>query len=180
MLVDLDTVIICYIGMYLLVKLGFFVAGRKRIESLSRIEIIRFLFGLYIAIVLGITVFPIEFPLMQMDAGYAEYVNMQLFSFLREGWSTSFIRQVGGNLLIFVPLYPLAVWSGMPEKRWPQALVRIAGCSFLIELVQFLENVIGLTGFFGRISDVNDIFLNTLGGMMGFGAVYLYQKSRRR
>ena len=175
MVVDLDTVMICYIGMYALVKCGFFVAGRERLESLSRIEIIRFLFGLYITAVLGVTVFPVEFPLMQMDAGFAEYINLNMLNLFKEN-----MRQVGGNILLFVPLYPLAIWSGMPEKRWYQVLFGVAGSSFLIELTQFLENVIGLSGFWGRVSDVNDILLNTLGGMIGFGTVYLYQKSRSR
>lgn len=176
MLIDFDAVIIFFVGMYAIAKLAGFVTRRSIFDASLRIELARFLLGLYIMALLGITLFPIELPPMQMDAGFAEYVNFQLLSFLKEGWSMSSVMQVLGNILLFVPAYPLAVLSGMSEKRWYQALLVIAAFSLSIETIQFVENVTGLSGFFGRVTDVNDLFLNTLGGMIGFAVIWMYKR----
>lgn len=176
MLIDFDAVIIFFVGMYAIAKLAGFVTRRSIFDASLRIELARFLLGLYIMALLGITLFPIELPPMQMDAGFAEYVNFQLLSFLKEGWSMSSVMKVLGNILLFVPAYPLAVLSGMSEKRWYQALLVIAAFSLSIETIQFVENVTGLSGFYGRVSDVNDLFLNTLGGMTGFAVIWMYKR----
>ena len=64
----------------------------------------------------------------------------------------------------------------MPEKRWYEALFCVAACSMFLETMQLVENVTGLSGFFGRVTDVNDLFLNTLGGMIGFAVIWMYKR----
>lgn len=173
MLIDFDTVILFYVGIYAVVEIGGFVTRRRAMELQLRVKVMRFLFGLYIAVVLGLTLFPVEIPPMRLDAGVTQYVNYQLFSFLQDDWGLSTIKQVLGNILMFVPVYPLAILSGMREKRWYQVLLGVAAFSVSIEAIQFVENITGLSGFFGRVTDVNDVFLNVLGGMVGFwGFIY--------
>ena len=176
MLIDFDTVIIFFVGMYAIAKLAGFVTRRSIFDASLRIELARLLLGLYIMALLGITLFPIELPPVKMDVGLAEHVNFQILSFLREGWSLSIVKQVLGNVLIFVPAYPLAILAGMPEKRWYEALFCVAACSMFLETMQLVENVTGLSGFFGRVTDVNDLFLNTLGGMIGFAVIWMYKR----
>lgn len=63
-----------------------------------------------------------------------------------------------GNIGMFAPVgFGLALlWRG---KRWYHALLLGAAFSFAIEFVQI---------FVGRVSDIDDIMLNTAGTMVGF------------
>lgn len=66
---------------------------------------------------------------------------------------------LAGNLLIFLPmgLLPPLLW-----KRWRHLWAAVslsAGASLLIEALQL---------FVGRSVDVDDLILNTLGGLMGY------------
>lgn len=176
MLIDFDTIIIFYVGLYAIVKISGIITGRRNIKVPCRIKIMRFIFGLYIAIVLGVTIFPVELPPMRMTEDVTVYLNFETFSFMKEGWSLSVAKHVLGNVLMFVPIYPLATLSGMNEKSWYQVVLGILAFSLSIEAIQFAENIIGLSGFFGRVTDVNDLFLNTIGGMIGFFCVSMYQK----
>lgn len=176
MLIDFDTIIIFYVGLYTIVKIGRFVTGHRNSEMKLQVKIMRFIFGLYITVMLGLTIFPVEIPPMRMDGDFASYLNFHFFSFMQEGWNLSMAKQVFGNILLFVPVYPLAVLSGMKTRRGYQVLLGVVVFSLSIEVMQFVENITGLSGFFGRVTDVNDLFLNTLGGMIGFVIVKWYHR----
>ena len=80
-------------------------------------------------------------------------------SMLEKGsWGQKMVN-LAGNVLIFAPLgffVPL-LWKAL--RRWWAALGLSAAVSLLIEFLQL---------FLGRSVDVDDLILNTLGGLMGY------------
>lgn len=107
----------------------------------------------------------------------ARQCNLQLFLAWREAYQR-FTLQIWLNVLLnialFVPLGFLLPLLSKPFRKWYAALGAGFGVSLLIELSQF---------FTGRgMCDVDDLFTNTLGAMLGWCAAMfvlaLRQKSR--
>ena len=103
--------------------------------------------------------------------------NLQLFRAWREAYQR-FTLQIWLNVLLnialFVPLGFLLSLLAKPFRKWYAALGAGFGVSLLIELAQF---------FTGRgMCDVDDLFTNTLGAMLGWCAAMLvlalHQKNR--
>ena len=76
-----------------------------------------------------------------------------------------------GNVAMFIPLG--IVWPAVFKKldTHRKVIVAGAGVSLCIELLQL--------PFFGRASDIDDLILNTLGYVMGYG-IYLAAKKLRK
>lgn len=84
--------------------------------------------------------------------------------------SRLFIKNVAGNMLLFLPFGFFVSYYLKSEKAWlPVILTLIASCS--IEVVQMV---------IGRVFDIDDILLNLLGGLLGFGCYALLAKVGRR
>ena len=103
--------------------------------------------------------------------------NLQLFRAWREAYQR-FTLQIWLNVLLnialFAPLGFLLPLLTKPFRKWYTALVAGFGVSLLIELTQLF------TG--SGMCDVDDLFTNTLGAMLGWCAAMfvlaLHQKSR--
>lgn len=101
--------------------------------------------------------------LRRMYGGRAWNVSFHLFRAWREAWNNFSVTawlNVLLNIAMFVPLGVLLplVWKRC--RKWYVMLAAGFGLSLWIELVQF---------FTGRgILDVDDLFTNTLGAMLGF------------
>ena len=76
--------------------------------------------------------------------------------------SRLFIKNILGNILLFLPYGYFATNYINNKKFWPTALLTII-ISITIEVVQL--NI-------GRTFDIDDVILNTCGGVLGF---YLYR-----
>lgn len=95
---------------------------------------------------------------------------MVLFHSFTENWlmgERKKITQILANVLMFVPLgfiYPIA----FPKTRrlW-KTTIGMALFSFLIEFIQY---------FIGRCADIDDLVLNTMGGVLGYFAFYMFLK----
>lgn len=103
--------------------------------------------------------------------------NLQLFLAWREAYQR-FTLQIWLNVLLnialFIPLGFLLPLLAKPFRKWYAALGASFGVSLLIELAQL---------FTGRgMCDVDDLFTNTLGAMLGWCAAMLvlalHQKNR--
>ena len=81
------------------------------------------------------------------------------------------MRNLMGNTAMFIPLG--IVWPSVFRKLDSHGKVIAAGVgySLLIELVQL--------PFFDRVSDIDDLLLNSLGFVLGYG-IYLLVKSMKR
>lgn len=80
--------------------------------------------------------------------------------------------QIVGNLLWFVPAGILL------SLRWPErwnsflhAVIMAGTLSLTIEVVQYVSGR-------GRVASINDLILNTLGGVLGWIALYVVQRQR--
>jgi glycopeptide antibiotics resistance protein len=74
------------------------------------------------------------------------------------------IGNVVGNIILFMSLgfiLPL-LWDRV--KSLKKIIILAFTCSLIIEIIQFLSQFIGSY----RSSDIDDIILNTLGGLIGF------------
>lgn len=80
--------------------------------------------------------------------------------------SRLFIKNIVGNILLFLPYGYFASYYLNNKKVWPTALLTII-VSFTIETVQLK---------IGRTFDVDDIILNTCGGIIG-GFIYSLSES---
>ena len=107
----------------------------------------------------------------------ARQCNLQLFLAWREAYQR-FTLQIWLNVLLnialFIPLGFLLPLPSKPFRKWYAALGAGFGISLLIELTQLF------TG--SGMCDVDDLFTNTLGAMLGWCAAMLvlalHQKNR--
>ena len=124
------------------------------------------LFLIYLGVLLKITVFRSGFWTHPLYSGRIEWVPfLYLAELVRRGDWSYFIYLFGGNILWFVPF---GWYFRLREKPlWMAALLGF-GFSLTIELSQF---VLG-TG----VTEVEDLILNTLGVLLGFGLGCLWKR----
>ena len=119
------------------------------------------LFAGYLSVVVYAT-------LLRYTGGFISQSSLHLFRAWREAWnnySTQNWLNVFLNIAMFVPLGVLLPLLGKPFQRWYLMLLTGVGCSLLIETIQY---------FSGRgIFDVDDLFTNVLGCMIGYCLVML-------
>lgn len=149
-------VLICFIAIYVLSRaLICFIKGK----NLSlRNEVINF--GLYLSIVaiIAATLFPIRFN--QPYKGFEIYnliplkVPIQIFMKYSFGY---FLYQTLGNIALFIPCgFFVYLKSNFNLKK------TIISCFFLTLLVEFTQGFISY-----RFCEIDDLWLNTLGGFFG-------------
>lgn len=89
-------------------------------------------------------------------------LNLIPFQFITTEWGMSTRKQITqeiANVMMFVPLgfiFP-AVYKRLRRCRW--TILCTMGVSFCIEFMQY---------FIGRSADVDDVLLNTCGGVIGY------------
>lgn len=71
-----------------------------------------------------------------------------------------YAQDIFGNVVLFLPFIPALYFLTRKDYSWKTALCWIVGTSAAIEINQYLFN----RGVF----DLDDIVLNTLGGLLGF------------
>ncbi len=144
---------------------------RKKV-SLAR-QTVFFLLGVCVTVICAATFF--ELTLSRLLAGQSPFVeyhalNLIPFRFLTESWGMGVKQQISqcvGNILMFVPLgfvLPIAVKK---TRNFATTTFCLMGFSLGIEFIQY---------FIGRISDIDDLLLNTLGGMIGYALFYVFSK----
>ena len=112
-------------------------------------------FAGYVMIVLYAT-------LMRMSGFHMQY-NMHLFKAWREAWNNYSIKNIANvllNVAMFVPLGFLLPLLWKPCRKWYVAIPSGFGFSLSIELIQLLTR--------RGVCDVDDLFCNTLGAVIGY------------
>ena len=150
--------------------------ARLGLVSRPRREVLLFLFVLFCGGLLALTLFPAGFwgalmagnlPAEDWFAyrGGGIYLRITLLEELMEGgaWRRFLLL---GNAVMFVPLgfFPALLWR---RARWWKSVLAAGGTSLFVELWQL---------FIDRSSDINDLILNTLGGLLGFGLFCLLSR----
>ncbi|MDP2183416.1 MAG: VanZ family protein [Actinomycetota bacterium] len=131
------------------------------------------LFALYVLGLLGVTLFPILLgtpPEDVLGGGIADSVNLvplrSLAGIIGVG-HRQVLRQIGGNIVLFVPL------GVMGPLLWPRMrsigglLVVGVVASVTVELLQLAQ--LGAHVAFARSVDIDDVLLNTCGALVGWG-----------
>ncbi len=140
-----------------------FAPGAKRLP-LKKV-LLRFAFIFYAAFLLVLTLSP------QRDMGVPP--NFTPLSTVLEAAGGSGTKKLVAvlNVLAFVPL-GIFLRTVFGVKRFYTALAVCAAATLFIEVMQMLLPL-------NRIFDVDDILLNTLGGMAGYGVCALIDRARR-
>ncbi|MEU9887883.1 VanZ family protein [Sphaerisporangium sp. NPDC051011] len=128
--------------------------------------------AVYVLLLLDVTLFPlpVQSEVLRDRRLYGSPPNnliplKGLIGMMEHQSSAVLIRQIVGNILLFLPLGYLvpAIW----KVRGVHRLAFIAfSVSLLIEGAQFL--ISQAIGYTYRIFDVDDLILNTLGGIIGY------------
>ncbi len=132
-------------------------------------------FTTYLGALVAVTLFPFPFQselLLFMRNGGSTFVNnfvpfKTINDVLAEGTTQTLLRQIGGNILLLMPLTFLlpVLWERFRALR--SALLVAALASLSIEILQI--TISAILGFTYKSADVDDLLLNTIGGLAGYG-----------
>lgn len=152
---------------------------RNKVQIYWLNEIIMFLFVIYISVVISVTLFPLplgfqlEYENLFRNINIVPLVtiinNISQIGTAYDGdvlfMLSLIVRNVGGNILLFIPLGFLApiVWkkaNGLKSVTFLGLAVSIT-----IELLQLLES---FSGGWGRVTDIDDVICNVIGAVIGY------------
>lgn len=150
----------------------------RRAGDPTAVLLLRSVFAAWVAGLVAVTLFPLPLPPYSAvdvvpdprgwPAPYASFVPFSTIgSAFGEAWDLGAGRYLAGNITAFVPLGLLAPMLSDRWRSWRRALLIGLGVSALIEATQF-----GLSlgmGFPWRVADVDDLLLNTVGTLVGYG-----------
>lgn len=122
------------------------------------------------------TLFPILIPPVGINHVTFNYNVLELFNYTD---IRIWIYNVIGNIILFIPMY-FCININYKALSAKCMLIISVLVSVLIEVLQLVENVSGLADFTSRVTDVNDVILNTLGGMIGWLIYETYKKLKIR
>jgi len=160
------------IVLYLIYKIIWYI--RKRSSFDKKRELLRFIFCLYVAGVIGVTLFPINYP-PYVGFEVASFVSIDPLRFLKDPYIKETVINFAGNICLFVPLIPLCNLNGWKLGwKFPSALFMSILISCGIEGIQLVEDIAGV-GI--RMVDIDDVILNTIGGILGYAAFIRFRKN---
>ncbi len=135
------------------VRITDLIVNKKKINILQ--DLINFIFLIYVLMIFHVVTF--------QDVDWSTYNIVFLQEIFRyEIGSELFYKNIIGNMVMFVPYgFYLAYYFKQTKPYLVFVLATILSTS--IEITQF---------YIGRVFDVDDIFLNVLGALIGF---YLYR-----
>ncbi len=163
-----------FLGLIILLIVGscytpiYFMIRKKQIPILKQLSWIA-LAGIIFVILFATILLNVIAGGLSFNPPY-HHLNLVPFSWLFETWEMGFramMTQVISNMIMFVPfgfLLPVVF-------KFFGSLLKTTGfafCfSFLIEVFQY---------FIGRSCDIDDLILNTLGAIIGYGIFLLFSK----
>lgn len=165
-----------------LVLAGLFIAIAivRCVQDRERHLFIDVLFGGYLGVVLGYTLFPIDIPPQKI--GGADPINgvnfdvTKMFDYASEEIAFS---NICGNALLLMPLVILGVLGGYRifKSVWG-ALIFAVVFPVMIEGLQYLECCYGFA--FGRTVDIDDVILNGGGAIIGYVVIRIILSMNER
>ena len=142
-------------------------------------EIIKLLFVIYISLVISVTLFPLplglnyEYDNLLRSTNFVPLIsiihNISQIGTAYDGdvffMISLIVRNVGGNILLLMPLGFLApiLWNKAKGLKAVTFLGLVV--SITIELLQLLES---FGGGWGRVTDIDDVICNVLGVIIGY------------
>lgn len=145
---------------------------RKIIRIISRI-----LFGIYMIVLVYFLLLSDGFGRMngQRELQYNLVPFQEIKRFIVY-WKTIGVYysliNLAGNVVAFMPFGALIRWVVNQKTHWYQAVGYTFAFSLCVELLQLVARV--------GVFDVDDLILNTLGGLFGFWIYYILLQINRR
>lgn len=163
----------CYIISIPIYILLLIILIRKK-TSLKKV-VLGSLFYFYIIIILWITIFPIPIHGLKEIGIIGGWNNnfipfMWIFDILSTHNMSFIIKQIIGNILLFIPMGFFIALTWKNKNHFKKYLLIGFLCSVFIESLQYTISF--LLGFNYRITDIDDVLLNTLGFVVG---LFLYR-----
>lgn len=146
-------------------------------------EILTNLFVIYLFLLIGITILPITIgemsPYLQ-ELSFIERCNINIVPFIDyfkgANYLGSIIRNIVGNLILLMP-FILYICAKSEKSRNLKSITKITFLiSLSIELTQLVMNIFGFT--YIRVVHVEDLILNTLGGIIAWGIFKLIYRGK--
>lgn len=175
-----ETLFLLEIPVWIIVRIVFLIVTKRNRERLSvKKELVLGVFVIYILSLMGVTLFPIRFDFINYPEFHYISVNIipfreilrQILGMQYSGFSFAFsmellIRNVGGNLILLMPIgmFLPALWEKF--RHFKGCVIFGVLTSVSIEILQLIENIMGVG--MGRVTDIDDVILNTIGVVAGF------------
>lgn len=146
-------------------RLVIFIIKKNRFNKKSiQKEAIYYLFIIYLAMLIGVTLFPIRIGVLRYHSLNINLIpfNFEIFSNLKIGLIVIF-----GNIVLLSPLSIFLPILNKDKFNSLKLLFIIALITSLsIELLQLLTCYLGISDI-GRVSDINDVIFNCSGIFLG-------------
>lgn len=133
-------------------------------------SIVSFVFVVYLILAVGYLFFPIRYDREFFGTvEELECINLipfyTIISICKHTTLATSLTQIGGNILLFVPFGIVQVLY--PSKKAFKKYIKCLICTIVcIEAIQLLSSLIIRVP--NRIADVDDIILNSIGGVLGY------------
>lgn len=128
----------------------------------------------YSWMLISATLFPIIIP--PVGDNYVE-INYNVLELFQYSDIRLWVYNVIGNIVLFVPMY-FCIDINYKSLTGRRMFIVALLVSVLIEGLQYVENISGIADFTSRVTDINDVILNTLGGMIGWLLYETYKRLR--
>lgn len=193
-----EAVIIVGLPIWFIIRIATLIIRKKSGKKiLIGKEIMTNLFVLYILLLVGITLFPIE---IIFGEGHRELRSMltleqriginiiPLRAYIQGFFSLKesnigyyfFIRSILGNIILLMPFIGYLLMYKKELRSIKNVTITAFVISLSIELLQLLENLSYLSGISGRTVNVDDLILNTIGGILGYCIFKMIYKTKLR
>lgn len=124
------------------------------------------LFVMYITLALSVTLFPIPFQELYPSGYTHNFVPFKSITSSFNAGIRPFLSSVVGNIILTMP-FGFLITMILKNKYFKTIILFIVSFSLMIELLQLF---IGLgIGYWYRNVDIDDLILNTIGGILGWG-----------
>lgn len=173
---DASLPIILAIFVYILIRVTI-ILKHKKINMVE--EVPKLLLTIYIALLVGVTLFPIDIAVgnkgfipSMYEKPFPVVFNINPFNFyglLNTGFH-NILRNIGGNLIMMTPYSILLAFNFRSMRRWIPNIFVILLTSIGIEILQYFWQISQFD--ISRKTDINDVIQNTIGAVIGF---MLYQ-----
>lgn len=121
---------------------------------------------MYITLALSVTLFPIPFQEMY-ESGYTHnFIPFKSIISSIDAGIRPFISSVLGNIVLTMP-FGFLMTILAKNKSFKMMIIYIVCFSLAIEALQFCIGLV--VGYWYRNVDIDDLILNTIGGIIGWG-----------
>lgn len=160
------------------IHIGFAIKKKQLTRDRIINMVFRWAFAGYLCFIVAVTLFPITLPPYK-ETFITPYINLDPGMLFGYGDAYHMIVNIAGNLLLFAPGVILGRLCRIKVlESWQSTLAAGAVTSVLIEVLQYCETVWGFSDV-ARISDINDVALNTAGAVIGWFVFRLFDKRKK-